>query len=286
MSSEIGSMRVIKQKYVRDKLNSGQVKVLKIVYRYRFVSRQLLASGLGVKPENGLYEKLEILVGHEYLGKRLEKQLTLQNVPAAYYLTPKGLNYLKELPDHEYVDDQAAQESYRDKSVTGFPFIRHCLNVYGQTLALQKQYPDLKVFTQRDMRHYSYFPEKLPDAFLSLASDDPERPHRFFFNIVRDRQSWNDLVNKLKEYTEFFDDGGWDETGSPLPAILLVSEWGPSERGIQRFVRRTLDRLDSELRVYTTTTNAIRDTPDNLVVWTDIQDTDELVSLTDISVNP
>jgi len=278
-------MRVIKQKYVRDKLNDGQVKVLEIVYRYRFVSRQLLAGSLGVKPENGLYEKLEILVGHEYLGKRIEKQLTLQNVPAAYYLTPKALKYLHALPDHDYIDDQSFQESYRDKSVTGFPFIRHHLNVYGQTLALQRQYPGLKVFTQRDMRRYSYFSEKLPDAFLSLPSDDSEKPHRFFFDIVRDRQSRNDLVNKLKEYTEFFDDGGWDETESEVPVLLLLCEWSPTEKSIQRFVRGQLNRLDSTIRVYTSTFAALGDIT-NMIIWTGIHDIDELVSLTDISVNP
>lgn len=286
MSSDVRMARVIKQKYVRDKLNSGQVKVLEIVYRYRFVSRQLLAGSLGVKPENGLYEKLEILVGHEYLGKRLEKQLTLQNVPAAYYLTPKGLKYLRELPDHEYVDDQAFQESYRDKSVTGLPFIRYHLNVYGQTLALQKHYPDLKVFTQRDMRRYSYFPEKLPDAFLSLPSDDPEQPHRFFFDIVRDRQSRNDLINKLKEYTEFFDDSGWEETESEIPVLLLLCEWGPTEKSIQRFVRGQLSRLDSGIRVYTSTFAATDGATTTHAIWTDVQDTDELCSLDDISVNP
>jgi hypothetical protein len=271
---------------MRVKLNSGQVKVLEIVYRYRFVSRQLLGGSLGIKPENGLYEKLEILVGHEYLGKRLEKQLTLQNVPAAYYLTPKGLKYLQGLPEHDYVDDQAAQESYRDKSVTGFPFIRHRLNVYGQTLTLQRQYPDLKVFTQRDMRRYSYFPEKLPDAFLSLPSDDLDQPHRFFFDIVRDRQSRNDLINKLKEYTEFFDDGGWDETESEIPALLLLCEWSPTEKSIQRFIRGQLSRLDSGVRVYTSTFAAVGGNSANRTIWTDVHDNDELVSLTEISVNP
>jgi len=249
VSSEVSIMRVIKQKYVRDKLNDGQVKVLEIVYRYRFVSRQLLAGSLGVKPENGLYEKLEILVGHEYLGKRIEKQLTLQNVPAAYYLTPKALKYLHALPDHDYIDDQSFQESYRDK------------------------------------RRYSYFSEKLPDAFLSLPSDDSEKPHRFFFDIVRDRQSRNDLVNKLKEYTEFFDDGGWDETESEVPVLLLLCEWSPTEKSIQRFVRGQLNRLDSTIRVYTSTFAALGDIT-NMIIWTGIHDIDELVSLTDISVNP
>lgn len=278
--------RVVKQKYVRNKLNDGQVKILELVYKYRFASRQLLAGSLGVKPQNGLYEKLEILVGHEYMGKRLDKSLTLEHVPASYYLTPKGLKYLRSLPGHEYVDDKAAYESYRDKSTTGNSFIRHRLNIYWRTQALQRQHPDLKVFTQRDMRRYSYFPERLPDAFLSLASGDPKHPHRFFLDIVRDRYSRNDLFNKLRGYADFFDEGGWDETGSEVPVLLLLCEWGPAEKSVQRFVRGQLSRLDSELRVYTNTFAAVGGASIDRAVWTDVHDTDEFVRLDDISVNP
>jgi len=273
---------MIKSKYIRNSLNPGQVKILDLVYKYRFVSRQSLAVSLGVKPGNGLYEKLEILVKHEYLGKRMEKRSIIENVPAGYYLTPKALKYLRSLPNHEHIDDQAFQESYRDKSTTGSAFVRHQLNVYREMLALQRQHPALKVFTRRDMRRYSYFPKKLPDAFLSLPSEDPQQPHRFFLDIVRDRQPRSELVNRLKVYTEFFDDGGWDETGSPVPVILLLCEWGPAEKSIQRLARRQLGKLDSDLRVFTTTFVHGKDK----VAWTSVYDVDEILSLDAITVNP
>jgi hypothetical protein len=266
-------------KHKRSTLNSGQIKVLELVYKYRFVSRQLLAGSLGVKPENGLYEKLEILVNHGYLGKRLELRKSVENVTAAYYLTPQGLKYLQALPDHAYISQPAFQESYRDKTIVGNGFISHRLNLYRQTQALQKQYPDLRVFTPRDMSKYRYFPKRLPDAFLSLESDNPEQPHRFFFDIVRDRQPSIDLVHKLTNYIEFFDDGGWEETESELPKLLLLCEWSPSERSIQRTVRKQLSRLDSNLQVYTSTVTAVTNTSPDGAVWTATDDEDEVVSL-------
>jgi hypothetical protein len=270
-------VRAVKQKYVRDKLNDGQIKILELVYKYRFVSRQLLASSLGVNPQNGLYEKLEILVNNGYLGKRLENRHKLENIPAAYYLTPKGLKYL-------HLDDsQTLQENYRDKSITGNNFISHYLNIYRQTEALHRQYPALKVFSQRDMRSYSYFPGRLPDAFLSLPSDNPNVPHRFFFDIVRDRQPRGDLINKLKTYTEFFEDGGWDETGSELPVLLLLCEWSPSEKSVQRAVRSQLNRLDSDLTVFTSTASALENATAKRI-WTDVNDADELISLDNIDI--
>jgi hypothetical protein len=275
-------VKAVNHKYIRNKLNTGQIQVLDLVYKYRFVSRQLLAGSLGVKPENGLYEKLEILVAHGYLGKRLDKRTTLENVPAAYYLTPQGLKYLQALPGYEYVNDQAFQESYRDKSIVGNRFIAHQLTVYRQTQALQKMYPELKVFTPRDMNQYRYFPKRLPDAFLSLKSDDPDQPLRFFFDIVPDRQPRGDLVNKLTTYIEFFDVGGWDETGSEFPKLLLLCEWSPSERSIQRTVRSHLSKLDSELQVFTSTATALKNIAPGRAIWTATDDEDELITLYDI----
>jgi hypothetical protein len=278
--------KVLKQKYVRNTLNKGQITVLELVYKYRFVSRQLLAVSVGVKPENGLYEKLEILVAHGYLGKRLEKRLTLDNVPAAYYITPQGLKYLQSVPGHKYISQQAFQESYRDKSIVGNRFIAQTLNVYRLTQSLQTQYPDLKVFTQRDLSQYSYFPKRLPDAFLSLRSNNPNQPHRFFFDIVKDRQPRGDLIKKLISYNEFFDDGGWDETGSDMPVLLLLCEWSPSEHSAQRSSRLLLSKLESGLGVYTTTAQALESNVVDKEIWTDINDINELLGLDAISVNP
>lgn len=267
-------------------LSDKQIALLELVYSCRFGTREYIGSSLGISSGSSLHERLEVLVKNEYLGKRKDIRSQALNKPTAYYVAPKGIRALQALPGHEHIGEQAQRLSYQNKSTVRDEFVAHTLNIYELALCLNGQYPGLKAFTPRETARYTYFPDKLPDRFISLPSDDPEQPHRFFFDVVPDRQSRRVLEARLQNYAEFFDDGGWDETGSPLPVLLLVSEWGPSERGIQRFVRKVLDRLDSELRVYTTTANAIRGSTGNLEVWTDIQDTDELVNLTDISVNP
>jgi hypothetical protein len=277
--------RVLKQKYVRNSLNGGQVAVLELLYKYRFGSRQLLASSLGVKAENGLYQKVEVLVKAGYVGKRFDKRLKLQGMPVGYYLTTKGLRALQALPDHNYINDQAMRISYKDKTVSN-DFIAHTLSVYEHTQSLTRQYPGLKTFTRRDMSRYDYFPEQLPDAFLSLRSDDPEQPHRYFFDIVSDRTPRYVLDKRLANYAEFFESDIWEGTGSALPVTLLLSEWSPAEKRIQRSVAAQLNQLDSEMRVFTSTTTALEQSDDNRAIWTDVTDTDELLSFEAISVNP
>jgi hypothetical protein len=266
-------------------LNSKQIELLELIYTCRFGTREYIGNSLGINSGSSLHERLEILVSDGYLGKRKDIRSRALNKPTVYYLAPKGIRVLQALPEHEHIDERAMRLSYQNKSTVRDEFVAHNLNVYELTLRLCKQYSALKAFTPRETARYAYFPDKPPDRFMSLPSDSQEHPHRFFFDLVPDRQSRRILENRLQNYVEFFEDGGWDETQSPLPVLLLVSEWGPSERGIQRFARKVLDKLDSELRIYTTTTNLIQ-SADTLAVWTNIQDTDERVNLTGISVNP
>lgn len=279
-------VRVGKQKYVRTALNKGQIQLLELVYKYRFGSRQLLADSLGVKPENGLYEKLEVLVKYDYLAKRFDKRLKLQAMPAAYYLTPKGLRTLQATSGHEDITDVVIKAGYKNKTV-GQDFIRHTLDVYKYTNLLKRHYPGIKVFTQRDMNKYEYFPEQLPDAFISLPTDDPQQPKRFFFDLISDTMPRNALDRRITNYCDFFDEGGWDVTGSELPIILLLSEWGAAEKRIQRNVRAQLSRSDmEELPIYTSTTSALEHMTDERAIWTSVEDSDELEELAALNVTP
>ena len=273
-------VRVVGRKYGRSTVSAGQIKVLDLVHKYRFVSRYLLADSLEVRPENGLYEKLEVLVKYGYLAKRFEKRLKLQAVPVAYYLTPKGLRILQGTPNHEYVTDAVIKASYKDKSV-GQEFITHTLDVYKYTNLLKKHYPGLKVFTKRELGAYDYFPSQLPDAFLSLPTGESKPPRRFFFDLIPNNQPRIALDRHIANYCEFFDDGGWDETGSDIPVILLLSTDKTKERQVQRAVRAQLNSSGmEELLAYTSTVVGLEKITETKAVWTNVEDIEELLEFT------
>lgn len=267
------------QKYVRTKLNTGQTELLKLVYKYRFVSRQLVAESLKVKYGSSIYEKLEVLVKHDYLGKRLERRLKLQGIPAAYYLTPKGLRTLQALLSRDVITDSIIKSSYKDKAIS-MSFILHTLDVYKHTNILKRQYDGLRVFTRREIGQYEYFPSQLPDALLSLPTDDPQQPRRFFFDLVPDDAPRVALDRRIAGYCDFFDEGGWDITDSPLPAILLLSQRGAAEKRVRRNVLMQLGRSDIEdLQVFTSTAVALENRAAERAIWTSLEDADVLVEL-------
>lgn len=274
-------------KQLRDRaLNDKQFELLYLVYKCRFATRDIIGNSLGINTGSSLHERLEVLVTHEYLGKRKDKRSTALNKPTVYYVAPKGIKALRTFPGYEHIGEQALRLSYQNKNTVSDEYVAQVLNICDLTMHLQRQYPGLKAFTPRETIKYTYFPEKLPERFLSLPSDNIEQPHRFFLDIVPDRQSRRVLEGRLLHYSEFFDSGGWDETDSPLPVILIVVEWGPSERSIQRFVRRVIEKADIGLKIYTSTAKAIQSTYDNLAIWNDAQDADDSVSLMDITINP
>ena len=267
----------------RSALKQGQVDILNLLYTYRFGSRRLLAGSLGITAGSSLHEKLQVLIKHDYIGKRQDRKLKLHGVPAAYYLTPKGLRLLQSLPDHTYITDAVIKGSYKDSSVTQ-SFVTHTLCMYALTNTLKVFYPTLKVFMRRDMNRYSYFPSPPPDAFVSLRAEDQKAPLRFFFDLIPENLPIKPLFQRITKYAEFFEEDGWVKVSKEPPTLLLVGETGATERRMRRTIKAALYKaeIDEDLTVLTTTIPAIENISDEGKIWTSLDDPDELLALTEV----
>lgn len=263
------------------RLNQGQIDILELLYKYRFSSRQLLLESLGeeVGTDNNVYQKLVVLMKHDLVFHRYDPRLKLLGVPYAYSLTPKGLRALQALPDHTYITDAVIKGWYRNKTVDQ-KFVNRTMAIHKYTNLLKRHYPSLKVFTQRDLAKFSYFPKHLPDAVLSLPIEE-KAPLRFFFDIIPAGMPRKALDGKLMNYCAFFEDGGWEVTKSDNPAVLLVASNGRAERQLQYIARSRLAKYDElDLRIYTTTVQALSGMNEEGLVWTRVDDTDEPLELT------
>lgn len=272
MNHEEFEMKVDK----RSALKQGQIDILETLYKYRFGSRQSLVDSLGIKSGSNLFEKLNVLMKHGFVARRYDKSFKLQGVPAAYYLTPKGLRRLQSIHGSERVTDAIIKASYRDK-VVGQSFVNHVVEVYAYANRLQRKHPSLKVFLRREMALYSYFPANPPDAFLSLKTND--RLQRFFFDVVSKDAPPSAINRRLVNYMEFFDDGGWGVTGSDLPKLLFLLENPAAENRLRRAAHAVRSRfdLDDEIEIYTATTEGLPG--EDSAIWSNIDESGELLSL-------
>jgi DNA-binding PadR family transcriptional regulator len=267
----------------RTTLKQGQIDILELLYKYRFSSRQLLLDSLGEGSgsDTNLYQKLEVLIKHGLVFKRHEPRQKLLGVPYAYSLTPKGVKALQALPEHDYITDGVIKGWYRNKTVDQ-KFVNRTLAIHKYTNLLATFYPSIKVFTQRDLAKFSYFPKHLPDVVLSLPLEEGA-PLRYFFDIIPSGMPRKALDGKLMNYCMFFESGSWEVTKSDNPAILLVASNGRAERQLQYIARARLQRYDElDLRIFTTTVQALARMNDEGLIWTRVDDTDEPLELTQL----
>jgi len=261
----------------RSTIKQPQIDTLEVLYKYRFGSRKLIANLLKVN-EKTLYKKLIVLVKHGLIGSKLDNKSKIKGLPVAYYLTPKGLKFLQLLENHTHITDKIIKSSYRDKSASETTIV-HSFDVFSQILALKHPYPQLKAYLRRDMGHFSYFPKTLPDAFLSMSTDNSTK--RFFFDYISDSQERKAFFQRVYAYIDFFDQGGWNITNTETPVLLFVAEKASTERRIRRLIKGVISKLDlsEEITAYTTTKKAIERIDSDAAIWTSIDEPDELISL-------
>lgn len=261
-------------------LKQAQINILELLYKYRFSSRQLLLESLGnsAGTDNNLYQKLEVLIRHDLVFKRHEPRQKLLGIPYAYSLTPKGLKALRSLPDHEHITDGIIKGWYRNKTVDQ-KFVNRTMAIHKYTNLLSFLYPTIKIFTQRDLSKFSYFPKHLPDAVLSLPLKD-NLPLRFFLDIIPSGMPRKAIDGKLMNYCTFIESGAWDVTKSDNPAVLLVASNVRAERQLQYIARARLQRHDDvDLRIFTTTVQLLASMGNTKQIWMRVDSTDERLEL-------
>ena len=254
----------------RSVVKQGQIDILEALYKYRFGSRVLIANALNISPVT-LHKKLLVLIKHGLIASRYDGNARIQGKPVAYFLTPKGLRFLAELESHDYVTEKVIKASYRDKSLAEAT-ITHSIQVFSHILRLKHRYQELKAYLRRDMNRYTYFPETLPDAFLSLSVEDSTT--RFFLDVIPDTQERKPLFQRVSAYIAFFDKGGWDETNTEQPKLLFIAETARAERMIRRIVKGAISHIepDDEPEVFTTTHKALERMDSEALIWTALDD--------------
>jgi hypothetical protein len=261
------------------KLSDGQVSVLKLLYRYRYGSIDLLRTSLKMKNNSGLYQKLEVLIKHKYVGKQYKKEYRLIGFPAAYFLLPKAYKLLSQQYDYD-IPETVVKASYRDNNRSD-RFISHMLQIYTASTELARLYPGIKFYSSREILGYESFPDNLPDGYLSLDTGNATR--RYFLDIISE-DTPRYVINKLvSDYHEFFLEDTWSSTGSDLPALLIIAEGGKSEKYLQKLLRSRQDVIDmTEPRFYTSTLKALKgSTKESNNIWSEVSSPEDPLPLSD-----
>lgn len=214
-------------------LNTKQLAILDIFYRFRFITSTLLAKQLHLT-QSTVNEKLSILVDQEYIGRKYETAYRLRGQPASYHLLPKGIAALRQAGD-DY-QRNILKNMYRDQTASD-AFVTHWLDVFETNYSLMAKLGDnLQTFTKSQLAKYKYFPQPLPDLFLRHQNKEYER--QYFLDVI-DSDTMTFLAQRrVKEYVGYAESGEWEANvnGYPLPVTILICESKALSRNLQRYV--------------------------------------------------
>ena len=265
-------MNSIKPKYRRP-LNDKQLYLLKLIYKFRFVTIPLISASQG-KPETSvIHDRLERLRQLRYIGRNYDGTYRLQNKPANYFLLGAGIRVLSEHTSlspkvlHSTYGDKAASEQFTMRNLALFAVYNHLRSNYGTNL----QYFAKSELVSPD---YDYFPQPLPDAYIRLKNQAGAK--EFFLNYVETTRPFFATTSKLKKYIEYAENATWSEN-SELPTILIVCE----VLALERRLHKQLPRLPGvgELEILTTTKDRLKSSSKGDEIWYMASEPDVLLSL-------
>lgn len=237
-------MKKAEEKQKDRKLNKGQVAVLELLYRYRFTTSELLAKAENQKYLQVTRSRLLTLEKQGYIGRRYDSSYKLLGKFAAFYLLPKGLQYLKSIG---IAKPQAIKMMYNDRKASD-TFVDFCLAVCRTAQALRSLYgEEAKLFTRIELLDYDYFPQPLPNLYMSIQ----RKPVRqYFVDLYDDVTPAFVLVKKIRNYSEHYESGEWESTGSDYPEFIVVCT---SDKAEQQLRRKLFKTISGESTLYTCT---------------------------------
>ncbi len=267
---------------------SKQLAVLKLLYRFRFGTTDLLARALELKDGRYIHTRLEALVAQGFIGKNYDSSYKLDGKPATYYLLPKAFKALKQ--QHRATDkelsDKTLRNAYKDKEASN-EFIARKLavfTIYNKLRAIHNA--NLKLWTkdQLNFDKYDYFPEPMPDAYLTVTPEGIRpRARDFFLNYLADDTPFFVHVRRLQKYVDYVEASEWDDaTNSKLRGVLLVCESTSLLKRIRKKLAQLVDE-DETPRFCYTMLQALKDsTPEDDEVWQMVGKPLEVFGLKDI----
>lgn len=167
-------------------LTEQQALILFFLYKFRFLTIYHFLKLFKHKNHRRIQIWLSDLIKQNLISRNYSrKHIT---VPAAYFLTPRGIKYLRE--NREDIFKPSFQRLNRERERSK-PFISHWLfvaTIYLKFLELAKG-DQVQFITEIEMvKDKEFLPEKPPDAYIAIEHDG-KVVKRYFLKIFDDRLS-------------------------------------------------------------------------------------------------
>jgi hypothetical protein len=256
------------------KLTPKQLKILLLLYRFRFLNRIQIQQFLNHKNHRRIIAWLNDLTDKNIIGRKYSRKLK-DNKPAIYYLATKSRKILLEHPD---TNEKILKRVYRDKTRSK-RLIKHCMLVANIYFYLEKQSQETKdklhFYTKTDLANHYYLPYNRPDAYIAIEAGNEIK--RYFLEVIDEGTPRFMLRSKVAQYVEYFEEETWqEETGHPNPKLLFVCPSDTTKSFLYKHISQALEEeAEDEIDFYLTTKEILEDRELQGEIWERVEESNE-----------
>lgn len=238
-----------------DKITEKQARILKLLFKFRFINTKSLADVIKVDKRT-IHYSLENLVSLGLVNKVYESTFKIQHKPAYYYLSKSGVTAVRGLMK---VKESVVNSLYKDENASP-EFIEHCQTVLKCYAVLQSSLPSAtNIFTRTEINRFNIFPKNKPDMYVR-GSDKQE----LIIYVMNDQPNY--IINKrIDEIITHSEDEGWE---GDYPIVALVLKDQRTQKSVLYRTKRKLDDMGFEEDELTIIATSLEDfVSDRQKIW-------------------
>ncbi len=219
----------------RRSVNSNQVRLLYILFKFRFGTSDLIAEVVK-KDRSTVYESLRTLERQGYIHKFHDKTYRLRGRPAIYTLAAKGIKYLR---DNSGADQTTLRNFYKNKriAIENEPLVDQSLLVFRIFNVLKAQTGrTFSIYTKHELDKDDFVNPK-PELWLQRQGKS-QKPDYILDIFPAGTMTWL-LRKRLRQHQE-----AEEESDYIYPNVLLVAGNPSTERRLSRQVESAIQDFE------------------------------------------
>lgn len=234
------------------KLTKQQVRYLKLIFKFRFITVQLLASYIGVN-RSAVQRSLVTLLERGYITRRYNTDYRMSGRYAEYCLDLAGIRYLRESMTDNW-PDELFKPMYKDRTCTD-DFVQKCLAILKTYIRLNEQYGSgVVMLTGSELRRREDCPKPLPSLYVySTKLEDKD----WFIEVITNPLFFF-IKKRVQQYVAHYEEYEWE--GDTYPRVVLLVPNEKLQKKTTRYVKNYLEEKyidNDEISVVATFTETI-----------------------------
>ena len=256
-------------------LNQKQIRLLKLIYKFRYIT-SIQISKYELLTSRAINYRLEVLADQGYIGIFFDKSYKLSGKPARYYLTLKGINFLK---TEKGINLHSLKLMYKNKSISSVSIDHHLL-ILDIYIKLRTKFKDgYLMYGKYEIYGNEIYPNPPADIYIQKIESIQNASSDYLIDIFEDTPPFV-IEKRLKAIMEHLESEEYQQaTKRAYPSILIICADEKIEKRLMKPIEHVYDStLKFSQPILTTTLKRFNDAKSvDEIVWTNALEPEKII---------